>query len=112
MQRHCFALDLKDDPQLIAAYEKAHQQVWPEILGSLKEAGILHAEIYRAANRLFMILETTDSFNAEQKAMSDRNNPRVVEWETLMWTYQQSIPGSAPGEKWRLMSKIFDYRAK
>ncbi|HQQ99123.1 MAG TPA: L-rhamnose mutarotase, partial [Cyclobacteriaceae bacterium] len=39
MQRHCYALDLKDDPQLIAAYEAAHQNVWPEILSSLKEAG-------------------------------------------------------------------------
>ena len=111
MQRHCFALDLKDDPQLIAAYEAAHQNVWPEILSSLKEAGIVHAEIYRTANRLFMILETTDSFSAERKAESDLNNPRVVAWESLMWTYQQALPGSASGEKWRRMNKIFDFNA-
>jgi L-rhamnose mutarotase len=31
----------------------------------------------------------------------------VQEWEQLMWKYQQAIPGSRPGEKWRLMDKIF-----
>jgi L-rhamnose mutarotase len=34
----------------------------------------------------------------------------VQEWEQLMWKYQQALPGSKPGEKWRLMEKIFDLR--
>jgi L-rhamnose mutarotase len=25
----------------------------------------------------------------------------------LMWTYQQAMPGSKPGEKWVLLEKIF-----
>ena len=29
------------------------------------------------------------------------------EWEKLMWNYQQALPSSKPGEKWRLMDKIF-----
>ena len=32
----------------------------------------------------------------------------VQRWETLMWQYQQALPGASPGEKWRLMSKIFE----
>lgn len=31
MQRFCLALDLVNDPALIAAYESYHQNVWPEI---------------------------------------------------------------------------------
>jgi L-rhamnose mutarotase len=31
----------------------------------------------------------------------------VQKWETLMWTYQQAMPGSKPGEKWVLLEKIF-----
>jgi predicted RNA binding protein YcfA (HicA-like mRNA interferase family) len=40
MTRYCLALDLKDDPTLIAAYEDYHASVWPEIIASIKEAGI------------------------------------------------------------------------
>ena len=37
MNRQCLALDLKDDPVLIAKYEEYHSKVWPEILDSLRD---------------------------------------------------------------------------
>ena len=107
MKRYCLALDLKDDSALIAEYEAYHQNVWPEILQSIKEAGIEHMDIYRTGNRLFMIMEVNDVFNFESKAAADAANEKVQEWETLMWKYQQAMPGSKPGEKWKLMKNIF-----
>ncbi|RPD47413.1 L-rhamnose mutarotase [Paracnuella aquatica] len=107
MKRYCLALDLVADPELIAAYEQHHQQVWPEILQSIKEAGIVSMEIYRAGNRLFMIMEVSEAFSFEAKAAADAANPKVQEWEALMWRYQQAIPSAAPGEKWVLMDRIF-----
>ncbi len=107
MTRLCFALDLKDDPSLISAYEAYHKKVWPEILESLKAAGILELEIYRAGNRLFMIMETSENFSLEKKSIRDAADLKVQEWERLMWTYQQALPGSMPGEKWVLMKNIF-----
>ncbi len=106
--RYCLALDLVDDESKIADYEKFHQQVWPEILDSIKSAGILGMEIYRVSNRLFMIMETNADFSFDKKAQMDAANPWVQEWEELMWNYQQAIPGSKPGEKWVLMKKIFE----
>jgi len=106
-RRYCLALDLANDEQLIAEYEQYHQQVWPEIKKSISDAGIIQMEIYRFANRLFMIMEVTEEFNFVQKAAADAGNPRVQEWEQLMWKYQQALPGSKPGEKWVLMDKIF-----
>ena len=108
MKRYCLALDLKDDDDLIKAYETHHQNVWPEILQSIKEAGIGQMEIYRYGNRLFMIMETVDDFSFEDKTAADASNDRVQEWEALMWRYQQALPGSRPGEKWMMMKKIFD----
>jgi L-rhamnose mutarotase len=108
MSRHCLALDLKDDPQLIAEYEKYHAAIWPEIHKSITESGIVQLEIYRCFNRLFMIMETDSSFSFDKKGAMDAANPKVQEWEELMWKYQQAIPGSKPGEKWVLMNKIFD----
>jgi L-rhamnose mutarotase len=108
MKRFCLALDLKDDPALIKEYEVHHQKVWPDILQSIKEAGIEQMEIYRTGNRLFMIMETNDTFNFEKKATADAANNKVQEWEKLMWKYQQALPGSKPGEKWRSMDLIFN----
>ncbi|HEU5054696.1 MAG TPA: L-rhamnose mutarotase [Hanamia sp.] len=106
--RYCLALDLKDDKQLIAEYEEYHQKVWPEIIASIKDAGIRDMEIYRVANRLFMIMETHEDFSFEKKNAMDNANPRVQEWEEIMWKYQRALPVARPGEKWILMKKIFD----
>jgi L-rhamnose mutarotase len=108
MKRFCLALDLKDDPKLISEYEDYHKNIWPEIVKSIKESGIQKMEIYRTGNRLTMIIETIDVFSFEKKAEADNNNPKVQEWEKLMWKYQQAIPNSKPGEKWVLMEKIFE----
>ena len=105
--RHYLACDLKDDADLIAEYEKYHKEVWPEVLKSIKDAGISHMEIYRCGNRLFMIMETTADYNAERKKQMDLNNPKVQEWENLMWKYQQALPFANPGEKWIEMKQIF-----
>ncbi len=107
--RHCLALDLKDDPALIRAYEEYHRKVWPEVLESLRDSGIKYMEIYRVSNRLFMILEAGADFSFSKKATMDATNPRVMDWETLMWKYQQALPVAKPGEKWLLMEKIFEY---
>jgi L-rhamnose mutarotase len=107
MKQFCLALDLKDNAELIAEYEAYHRAVWPEILASIKEAGIGQMEIYRTGNRLFMIMKTEDNFSFEKKSSADAANEKVQEWEQLMWKYQQALPGSKPGEKWILMDKIF-----
>ena len=111
MNRQCLALDLKDDPTLIAKYEEYHRNVWPEILDSLRDSGITNMEIYRISNRLFMIIETTDDFSFEKKGKMDNENSRVQDWEVLMWDYQQALPIAKPGEKWLPMEKIFDFSA-
>ncbi len=110
MKRYCLALDLKDDEASIREYELYHQNVWPEILDSIKASGIRHMEIYRTGNRLFMIMETEEGFSFEQKAKADEENKKVQQWEELMWKYQQALPGSKAGEKWVLMEKIFEVR--
>ncbi len=112
MKRLCFALDLKDDPNLIREYEAYHQRVWPEILDSIRESGIQHMEIHRVQNRLFMIMDTADDFSLSQKAEMDARNPKVQEWESLMWAYQQALPGAEPGEKWMPMTSIFRWSAE
>ena len=109
--RNCFALDLINDAELISGYKKHHENVWPEILKSIKDSGIVALEIYLVGNRLFMIMDVSDEFSSEAKAKSDATNPKVQEWETLMWKYQQALPTAKKGEKWLLMENIFQLKA-
>ncbi len=107
MKKFCLALDLRPDPALIAEYEAMHRAVWPEILDSIRAAGIQTLEIYRIENRLFMIIEADEGFSFEKKSAADAANLKVQEWETRMWRYQQALPTAKPGEKWMLMERIF-----
>ncbi|MCG8554110.1 MAG: L-rhamnose mutarotase [Proteobacteria bacterium] len=126
LQRHCYALDLKDDPALIAEYKAHHEQIWPEIADSIRQAGIVEMQIFLVENRLFMIVEADDSFSPRAVSFpgevpspsavsspgvvpaADASHRKVREWETLMWRYQQPLPKAEPGEKWRRMEKIFE----
>ncbi|HUS03229.1 MAG TPA: L-rhamnose mutarotase [Chitinophagaceae bacterium] len=110
MRRYCLTLNLKNDPQLIKEYEEHHKAVWPEIISSIKDAGIENMEIYRYGTALFMIMEVNDEFSFEKKQESDHNNLKVQQWEELMWKYQQPFAEAAEGEKWILMNKIFDLK--
>lgn len=109
MKKYCFTLDLKDDPELIAEYEYWHraENGWPEIKQSIMDAGITDMQIYRTGNRLFMIMDTSDNYNSSQKKQMDAGNPKVQEWEQLMWKFQQPLPWAKDGEKWVRMEQIF-----
>src|SRR5882724_6369977 len=102
-RRYCLTLDLKNDLSLIAEYKRHHEKIWPEITQSIRESGIEDMEIYLFGTRMFMIMEVNDSFSFAAKAQADQKNPRVQEWESLMWKFQQSLPQAKPGEKWLRM---------
>ncbi|MCR8558399.1 L-rhamnose mutarotase [Mucilaginibacter sp. BJC16-A38] len=108
MPRYCLTLDLKDDPALIAEYEQHHEAIWPEIRKSIVDSGITGMEIYRFDNRLFMIMEVDDTFSFDAKGQADAANPKVQEWENLMWKYQQPMKNTLKGEKWVMMKRIFE----
>ncbi|MDP4284822.1 MAG: L-rhamnose mutarotase [Bacteroidota bacterium] len=110
MKRYSLTLDLKNDPELIWQYEEIHKAVWPEIISSIKDAGIENMLIYRYGTRMFMIMEVNDDFSFEKKQLADANNPKVQEWEELMWKFQQPLEGALNGEKWKLMDKIFELK--
>lgn len=106
-RRYCQALDLADDPALIEEYQRYHREIWPEITAHLRCYGIADMEIYRLGNRLMMVMETTEDFDSglfERRSLED---PKVCEWEALMWKYQRPTPWTPAGAKWVEMEKIF-----
>jgi L-rhamnose mutarotase len=81
----------------------------PAILESIRVAGILEMSIYRWAQRLSMILVTTDDFSFDKKAALDLANPKVQEWEAFLGQYQTNLPGTPPNWRWALTEKIFSF---
>lgn len=107
MQRFCFALDLRPDPQLIAEYVDLHRHGRPEIHQSIRDAGVLDMQIFLLHNHLFMIMDTTDAFTLEGKTAMDLANPKVMEWEQLMSRFQDVDQSGDPTGRWKPLRKIF-----
>ena len=72
----------------------------------------MSTEINRIGVRLYMIMETANDFSFEAKRKADAENPKVREWEDFVWQYQQALPMAKEGEKWLMMTKIFDLKNK
>jgi L-rhamnose mutarotase len=109
--RYALALDLVDKAEKIAAYEKAHAAIWPQVRDHLRGHGVLDMEIYRLGTRLFMLMEVDPQvYRSETMAAAALANPLIVQWEALMGRYQLPTPWSAADEKWTPMARIFSLR--
>ncbi len=104
MTRALFVLDLKDDPDLIAAYEASHAPgaVWPQIVRDIRQRGYREMEIWRVADRLVMLAEISPAGLAPSDPDLD---PVVAQWESEMDAYQRPIDPTGP--KWLPMTRIF-----
>lgn len=109
VRRFCQTLDLKDDPELIERYKRAHskEESWPEIRAGIREVGILEMEIYVLGNRLFMIVETPLDFDWDSAMARLATLPRQQEWEDFVALFQASKPGASSAEKWQMMERMF-----
>ena len=105
---YAYAVDLKNDPQSIAAYTKFHAHVWPEVLKGMERFGVTKNEIFLIGNHLFMTFEsaTNEPLSALGKA---QQSERELEWEAIMRELQRAIPEAKPGETWTQMQKVFDF---
>lgn len=110
MKTFLLICELKNGPEAIQAYIDCHKAVAPEILESIRVAGVLQMSIYRWRNRLSMILVGDDNFSFERKAALDNANPKVQEWEAFLGQYQTNLPGTPANWRWALTEKIFEFK--
>lgn len=108
MKRHVLTVDLRADPGAIDAYTHYHRQVWPEVIESLRRAGVRQMEIHLLGRRLVMIVEIDDNADLGAAfAAHVASSPRVAEWERLMRSLQEPAPGARGGEWWTVMEPVF-----
>ena len=108
--RRCFAVDLHDDPEAIAAYRKWHEPGGPPpaVNAAIRADGVEALEIWWVGDRLFMILEQDPDRapKPEVKRVRDAADPEVAAWDALMAGFQKSLP-CAPGQTWVDMQRIY-----
>lgn len=103
--RQVFFLDLADEA-LAADYERWHQpgHVPPQVLADIAASGVTVMEIYRVADRLVMITETTGAAPAADRVASAES----ARWERQMDPFQKPLPAAPDGVKWLAATRIFN----
>ena len=77
MQRVAFLLRLR--PGAEEAYDKAHEEVWPEMLALLKRAGIAEYSIFRREQLLVLSMQVENFDETWARIEADPVNAR---WQT------------------------------
>ena len=108
MQYYGMALDLRDDPTLIARYRKEHQAAWPEVLARLREIGVTEMKIFLLGRHMFMYCQTRDGFDPSRDFARSNDDPTYRKWDELMRTMQERVGDAKPGEWWAMMEPVFD----
>ena len=95
---------LVDDKSKQEAYFEAHKnqtKEWPEVAAGFCKAGFDEVLVYRNGRQLMLYIsfpKGQDFKTIDQ--LTIRDNPRVMEWNKLMGTYQEGIPGTGVNETW------------
>lgn len=107
MKRYAMMVLLKDDTEIIRKYEQYHANPWPETNAGLLSVGIQRMYIYRYGRYLFMFMETKDDFDMDRDLPKYMEDPRAREWDELMRTFQETVPGAPEGSKWVEMKEVY-----
>lgn len=109
VKRYVQTMDLKDEPELIARYRKAHsrEESWPEIREGIRQVGILEMEVYIIGHRLVMIVDTPLDFDWDKAMSRLASLPRQAEWEAFVAQFQKCEATATSDEKWQMMERIF-----
>jgi L-rhamnose mutarotase len=80
MQRIAFIINLKPGADPVE-YKRRHDEIWPEMLAALRNAGMHNYSIFRDGSKLFAYLEVDDLAQMRQIQANDPVNAR---WQAYM----------------------------
>lgn len=103
MQRVAFLLRLK--PGAGAAYDRKHQQVWPEMLALLKRAGISDYSIFRREELLLLVMRVEQDFETTWSQIE--NDPVNLRWQEAMGEYFAPVEGRLSNERFPMLPEVF-----
>lgn len=75
-------------------YEKRHNEIWPELLLALKDAGVSDYSIFleKESNKLFAVLKRTENHKMDLLPL----DPIVKKWWSSMADIMETNPDNSP----------------
>ncbi len=90
-------------------YHKTQFEVWPEVAQGFCNADFQQLLVYKTGRQLMLVISIpSDKTLDELNPKTIENNPRVIEWNSIMSKYQKGIEGTQPHETWVFFNKIED----
>jgi L-rhamnose mutarotase len=92
MQKIAFVMQLK--PGHEAEYEKRHDEIWPELVQSLKQAGVSDYSIFleKSSGKLFAVLKRREDHGMDSLPL----DPIVQKWWAFMADIMESDADNKP----------------
>jgi L-rhamnose mutarotase len=78
MAQYAWILEVR--PGYEEEYVRRHQEIWPEMVEALREAGIRNYSIFRHGLTLFGYFETDDIEKTQEYLANSETNQRWSEW--------------------------------
>lgn len=105
-QRVAFLLRLR--PGMGEAYDRSHEQVWPEMLALLKRAGVAEYSIFRRDEMLVLVMRVSDFDEVWARIEAD---PVNTAWQKAMEPYFEPVTGLRAGlragERFPMLREVF-----
>jgi DNA-binding FadR family transcriptional regulator len=85
-------MDLNDSPNVLEVYELTHRpgNTPAAVLRAQRRHGIMEMEIYRAGDRLIMIMEVTDAYDPAALDAESALSPEITAWHERMAELQRA----------------------
>jgi L-rhamnose mutarotase len=95
MEKIAFVMKLK--PGNEAEYEKRHDEIWPELVETLKQAGVSDYSIFleKSSCKLFAVLQRSEDHSMEQLPL----DPVLKKWWAFMADIMETNADNKPLEE-------------
>jgi len=103
MKRYAFVFKIK--PEMKARYKKAHDEIWPDMAGAIRNSGIQNYSIFfRKDGTLFAYLEADDPEKSFEYIGKQEVNER---WQKAMEKYFIKEDSSVLGPETEVIEEVF-----
>lgn len=111
LEEKVFVVNIVPDSVKLAEYLSYHQKIWPEVEAGFKKAGYKKIVLHRFNNLLVMTIAVPEGSDLDAMGkLAESYSPRCAEWNKLMDSYQQGVPGTAPGQKWVEAKPFYSFK--
>ena len=94
-----FVVNIVPDEKKLQEYLEYHRHIWPEVEKGFQKAGYRKIKLLRRNHLVVMIVTVPEGADlGKMGKVAESYDKRCAEWNQLMSSYQQGIPGTEPGQ--------------